>query len=477
MQWLAFSQIKSSNPQRRLEAIARLSHVHDIKAMVAVAGALTDRSPDVRLAAVQALGKFRDERCVGTLIPLLQDPDARVREAAVLALKWTGHPASVPYLVPLLRDAEAAVRSSAARALPAMGWTPESEAQQALHFVASGQFGKASALGAVAIEPLLGILSDSNATRRRDAVEALAPFRESRVIEALLQMLNDSDPGVRIAALSGLGHGENPAHAEVIARYLEDPDKNVRACAVEVVSRIRHPDPVSLLVTKLTDPEWVVRVAAVCALGASGNGAVVEPLARVLSDPDHDVREAAASALGRSRERRAIQPLVLAQLDPESGVRHAAQSALNRIDLRWATSEEARQTLGALKKASRSSNYWVRQSALDLLQRIFSICPCDPIASGHEDHASQQRGRVVKAIAGLLWDNDPLLRFAAVSSLARIGDRRALGPLSARRDDADEFVRESVAAALVQLGNEASARNEICGPAYTPLDSWAGASA
>src|SRR5258706_16483193 len=96
--WLALPQIKSSDIGRRVQAIESLSQERELKATLALIGALTDSVPRVRVAAAKAIGMSRDERCVQPLLNTLRDPHARVRETAIEALKSIGHVSAIPYL-------------------------------------------------------------------------------------------------------------------------------------------------------------------------------------------------------------------------------------------------------------------------------------------------------------------------------------------------------------------------------------------
>ncbi|MBN1583385.1 MAG: HEAT repeat domain-containing protein [Anaerolineae bacterium] len=59
--------------------------------------------------------------------------------------------------------------------------------------------------------------------------------------------------------------------------------------------------------------------------------------------------------------------------------------------------------------------------------------------------------RVGQLIAALQRDPDELVRGSAAIALGELGDRRAMGPLRAARDDAEGFVREEAAMALKEL--------------------------
>jgi len=459
MQWMALSQIKSQDAGRRLLAIQSLSRTHDVKAMLALIGALVDPVARVRVATVQAIGAFRDERCVKPLLSVLRDPEPRVREAAVISLKSIGHASAVPYLVPMLCDSVGSVRAHVAHALQFLGWIPDSELHQVHYFIAAGQYSKAAALGVSALEPLIAALSDESSSKRRAVTEALAEIDDPRATTAVAGMLEDNDPGVRLMALVVLGRTGNVAYSALVLKQLDHPDKNVRACALETLARIAYPGMFPILVGALKDPHWNVRAAAATALGRSSEPRALEPLLEALREADGDVRQVVAEAVGRLGDPRAIESLVLAQLDPDSRVRQSMSVALSQISPEWARSEEAQRTLPALKRALKADEYTIRQAAAGLLNQIFNIRQCEPALAAEVDAETRKRHRAVEMLATMLWDDDPLLRFAGVWALHQIGDPRAIAPLSAKLKDGDEFVRRAAERTLAQLGVLENARD------------------
>ena len=470
MQWLALSQIKSSDAGRRLQAIEALSQVNDTKAVVALIGALTDPVIRVRVAAVQAIGVLRDERCVQPLLSVLRDTEARVREAALVSLKTIGHVSALPYLIPFLSDPASTVRARAAAALQHFGWVPASDADRVNYHIAAGQFLKAAAVGRAALEPLLAALSDESGSRRRAVTEALCEIGDPRAIAAVGGMLEDPDSGVRVSALSALGRTRDPSFAPVLLKQLEHPDKNVRACALDALAKVGYGDIFHVLVNALKDAHWNVRVVAAASLGRSGDARALEPLLGVLRESDTDVRQVVAEAIGKLRDPRAIEPLILAQLDPDSGVRQAINKALAQIDGEWTKSGPAQRTLPALKKALKDGDYFVRQTAADLLNRIFNIRQCEPSLLADVNAETTRRERAVDVLASILWDDDPLLRFVGVWALHQIGEARAVTPISAKLQDADYCVRRAAEIAVAELGGREHVR--ALGHAAASGDIW-----
>jgi HEAT repeat protein len=469
--WLALTQIKSSDVGRRVHAIEELAQVTDLKAMLALIGALADAAPRVRVAAAQAIGLQRDQRCVQPLLAALGDPHAGVREAVIGALKSIGHRSAIPYLAPLLCDVAPGVRAHAAHALRLLGWKPENDEQEILFCIAAGRFSKAAEFGPAAVEPLLALLTDEMGSVRRSVTEALAEIDDPRAMAAIAAQLNDPDPGVRLAALNALGRARNPAHAAVVAQQLEHPHKNVRTAALEALTKIGTPDLFNLLAQGLQDRDWNVRAVAAAGLGTLGDSRAIAPLAKALQEVDGDVRQVVAEAIGRLKDPESIESLIAAQLDPNSHVRQAAGAALYQTNPEWMKSEQAQRTLPLLKRALKHEDYGVRQTAADLLHRIFNIRQCEPSLLADVDAETARRQRAVDVLASVLWDDDPLMRFAGVWALHQLRDTRAAGPISTKLKDAQPAVRRAAERALADFGAIEHARQRE-GRAVHASEDW-----
>lgn len=447
--WLALSQIKSSDVGRRVKAIEELSEISDLKAMLALIGALADSVPRVRIAAAQAIAVQRDERCVQPLLAALRDPHAGVREAIIEALKAIGHKSAIPYLAPLLCDGAPNVRAHAAHALRALGWKAENDEQEALFCIAAGRFAKAAEFGGVAVAPLIRLLADESGSVRRASIEALAEIHDPRGQAAIAGRLSDPDTGVCLVALNALGRSRDASFAPGVRPFLTHADKNLRGAALEALIKMSVPDLFQILVKALKDEHWNIRSVAAAAMGAQGDRRAITPLAAALRvDDDNDVRQVMVEALGRMRDPNAIEPLILAQLDTNRTVRQAAATALFQTDREWAKSDAAQRALPAVKRALKHEDYGVRQIAGDLLNRHFNIRQCQPALLADGDAESVRRERAVDVLASMLWDEDTLIRLACVRALQQIGEPRAAGPVATRLQDPEPMVRRAAERAL-----------------------------
>src|SRR5881409_1531382 len=128
---------------------------------------------------------------------------------------------------------------------------------------------------------------------------------------------------------------------------------------------------------------------------------VAEQIA-ALKDEDWAIREEAASALGSCRDTRAVIPLVAALRDPDRAVRDAAIAALTAIG-------EA--SVPALAGCLADRDLTLQESAASILAVIADA-------------------RVVDPLIASLDSPDWIVRMHAAKALGRIGDPKAVKPLS-----------------------------------------------
>jgi HEAT repeat protein len=147
---LAFTQLKSGEPEERAEAIKILGAAAYAPAVPLLAELVESADPGTRYLAAMALSKIGDEAesAVPSLLIALRADDMFLRVATISALIAIGLPA-VPGLIRALFDENAAVRRASAKALGKIGCKD-------------------------AINPLKVAVKDTDAGARRMAEEALS---------------------------------------------------------------------------------------------------------------------------------------------------------------------------------------------------------------------------------------------------------------------------------------------------------------
>lgn len=452
MHWWTLQQVKSKNPDARQRAAEKLAEQPSPEIIPLLTGLLSDGESAVRKAAVQTLGKVDSEVVVALIVPLLRDPVFDVRAAAAEALKIRRHSTAIGPLKDALVDPVGIVRGLAAQALDAQGWRPDDEVEEAMRAVARGEWDHASRLGVAAIKPLTAVLQGEEIGLVRQAVlKALSKIKAESITGILIGALKDVDATVRTEAAISLGQAGDVTAVEPLIAVLNDPHHRVQAAAAGALSRIGDARSIEPLSRLLPAGHWEVRMAAAEALSNIGDARVIEPLIGAMQDRDKDVRMMVAQALGQLRNTLAVEPLILALIDPEEGVRQAATISLKLLDRNWEKSAAARRILPQIDAALSHREYWVRQSAATLLVQITQIQSDEPSLANVSARNKQYRQMAYDTLIGLLDDEDRDFRMAAAEGLGRIGDARAIGPLTARLKDDDQRVRGVAAGTLQKL--------------------------
>jgi HEAT repeat protein len=209
-----FAQLKSSDQEKRREAVMELSLVGGNAATSALLSALSDPSSRVRAAAAAAiaergevpavpalaaclagdkdafvrktaayaLGRFRGIDRTAALIAALNDKDPEVQGAAAVSLGDHADSAAVVALLTALSDKSAFVRAQAARAL--------------------GVNGSAATR---AVPALVGLMtSDPDNEVKRQIATALGSIGDRSALPALERATHDKDPYLAQAALEAI---------------------------------------------------------------------------------------------------------------------------------------------------------------------------------------------------------------------------------------------------------------------------------
>jgi len=415
---------------------------------------LKSRIAQIRLNTVKQIAKKGGQEAVECLAMMVTDPDLEVRRAVVQSLSGSQDKQGQATLLIALRDSDRDLRLRAAKALEAAGWKPSNDEQSVWRAVAYGEFLRAADFGTFAVEPLITELQDPHSPHRLDAIHSLGRMGDSRAIKPLLAAVSDRDPNIRLAAIDALNGVGEPDVVTSLINALKDPSKNVRAVAAAALGSAGDATAVEPLLAVLPDEDWAVRKAAGDALARLRDKRAVEPIIALMNDPDQDVRETAVNALGEIRDRSAVQCLVNALVDPQMSVRTLAASALRKVDAKWEHLDQALLAIPRLKIALRSNDYWVRQSATEVLGKLEKSQATAPQWDETDTNTTAVRvrqqvalGVLVKAIS----DHDPVLRLAASEALGRSADRRMIPPLVSALADPKPWVRHAAAVALNKL--------------------------
>ncbi|HSS22469.1 MAG TPA: HEAT repeat domain-containing protein [Pyrinomonadaceae bacterium] len=314
------------------------------------------------------------------------------------------------------------------------------------------------------VEALIAKLEDSDEKLRVAVCDCLGWIGDRKAVDSLIARFSDTTK-VQEASILSLGQLGGEQALSVLIGKLEDADPTLResaAWALGWIADVRSVDP---LVGTLDDNEIKVRQAVIKALGRSGVSHVVPLIiSRLVSEHD-DERAMAAWALGRFGDVTAIEPLIQALKDKSSAVRAAAVSALGRFrDIQHTSvlmscledGDSNVQSTAALALG------WVRDSKA--VDRLIAKLPTGADVSKAAIQSLGKIGdaRAVAPLITMLDDGDLNVQGLAIDALMKIGEDKANTPLIAKLKDDNPNIRKGAACALGTLGDVETVKR-LCG--------------
>ncbi|MFQ5520302.1 MAG: HEAT repeat domain-containing protein, partial [Candidatus Methylomirabilia bacterium] len=364
----------------RKAMIKALGRIGSARAVGALTAALGDEAADVGEAAQRAL---LEVGAAEPLIAALADEQGRVLRGLVRVLGQMGDAQAVEPLIGILGDTDWQVRKEAAEALDRLGWQPDRGVAGVSYRIAKGQWGKCSQIGAPAVELLIAALEDERGDVRVGAARALGRIGDARAVEPLIGILGDTDWQVRRVAAEALDRlGWQPDRSEAGARYWMAKGQWDECVAMGAPA-------VEPLITMLGAEDRGVRKAAAEVLGRMGEVRAVEPLIVALGD----VRAAAAQALGILGDGRAVEPLIAALGDEDGDAPEAVIEALGRLG-------DAR-AVEPLIVALENQNYEVREASAGALGRLGDARAVEPLIARLWDVQLAVRIRVADVLVAM----------------------------------------------------------------------------
>jgi HEAT repeat protein len=377
---------------------------------------LAEGSPLVRLRVVEAIGRIQDPADAPRLYPLLAGKDRRVAREAIFALGQLGNPDAVQHLLK--------ARSGIAEET----------------MLVAGALGKLG--GDSAVVALVDMLRDFSGGVRKEAALALWRVKDGNAANALLLSIHDPDPGVARAAIYALEKQDVfPRTCSAVEACLENTDPAIRATAARTLGKLKCEASAHALIRVLADEDVSVVVNAARALGEIKAKDAVNPLGRMLgSHGSHHVRAQAAASLGEIKDKNARDALSQGLLDRSTMVRIQSIRAMAL-------------TLGA------KSEMYIEQMRADgsRLVRAEAI-EC----YGHAGLSDRTKELVEIARD----DKDPMMRVAAIRSLAKLNKPDIAPQLVAYLLDPDFTVAEAAVSAMAELKYR-DAIDDLVGAYYT----------
>lgn len=226
------------------------------------------------------------------------------------------------------------------------------------------------------------------------------------------------------------------------------------------INKLREQGKVPELIQALSDRRRLNDYERVCAVAASalasvGDARAVEPLIALVSDSDWHVQKNAIFALGRLRDERAFEPVkdelmkqpqddfaigALIEIDPARAVQLFLSEGSHRFDLDRASHDLRSRSI---------------QSDKALCAALATLISMDP-GQRHLAIASMVSlgdRRAVGPLSALLMHGEPRAREASAIALGQLGDPRALEPLLMAFTDGEKAVRSRAAAAVNEIAD------------------------
>lgn len=400
--------LKRTPEQDRGNAAYSLEHEPDLKALPILLGALKDPDPYIRESVIHSLDYYDKEPMEAELASVLaRDADARVREAAAGAL-YACSTNAISALINALNDPAARVREQAALSLGRLGATE-------------------------AIAPLAALLAaDDNVKVRIQAASALGEMRDEAVLAHLIAHINDQQAPVRRKVADALGEAGHEQALAPLASMLKDADAEVRERAAWALAsatafgEVDGSNIVPCLLDALDDQNVTTRCHAMRALGNIQGRDALPPLLTRLKDENGEIRAAAVQAVASIDKMGSIRHLVSALRDSDADVRRSAARTLEFIEPDERLSAAIKREIFDIVSDSKT-DFVVRCSLLEGM-------------AGDPDAAP--------VLIGNLLDESKWVREAAAKALGARPDDRALKPLIAALNDAEDCVRAQAALAL-----------------------------
>jgi HEAT repeat protein len=274
-----------------------------------------------------------------------------------------------------------------------------------------------ASLGAAAVPALITAFASRNKETRATAAEIISSFGTDAV-GPLMQALTDTRSDVSCGAASVLGRLGDRRAVPALVAMLQGNGGGTGPAAAEALGYLGDAASVDALIKALTSPDSDLQSGAARALGYIGDERAISSLIEALGSEDFSLRRIAIDALTGMGEA-SIPNLSEALLHSERGVRSGAAECFAQMGYVPETEQEQINLLVAneewLEITRRGS------SAVDVLV-YFVDDANEEVRVGAITALGKVGGpRAAGTLAGLLADNDPLVRRKAMGLLAGMG--------------------------------------------------------
>ena len=410
---------------------------------------------------------------IGNIKKLLDAPDEELRVKGLGCLKGLEGDSAIDLLISSLGDNSWRVRKIAvellsgfmdrAKILPFLIDCLRSEDNAGLRNAAVEIFEN---IGAGAVDTLLLYIADDDHDLRKQVVDILGNIGDKKVTPYLIRSLSDPDENVKSAAAENLGKIGDDEAVRSLIDALKKEDLLLQFSALEALCRIGRAVPIEEIKPLLDNP--LLRKASLEVLGMSGDIDALPMLISGLEARSKSTKEAAVVSVVQlvesldARDRaisliaggRGVLPeLISSCLTPDNIM--VAVSALKLLG--WVKSVES---IPAMLQLAIDDE--ISPVVVDVIREMGPAAEKELIESyaGSPDEIKPLiclllgelgSAEAVDLLIGELGSDIGHVRHSSASSLAKIGDKRAIGPIIAMLDDPYVDVQSAAVQAVSAL--------------------------
>nr|MDQ3805458.1 HEAT repeat domain-containing protein [Acidobacteriota bacterium] len=391
---------------------------------------LLESSDTGRVDAARALSGLGSRRAVPPMITALKSQDADLRHAAIAALGQIGDDRALPHLLEAAKEGEDDLAS----------WF----AIDAL----------ANFKDARVVPVLQGLLKDANTLLRQPVVEALKKLGHLQAAVAfLIEAVRDTDWETRMHAAEALRYVNDERVVPPLIEALRDIDSLVRYYAADALGRQGDERAVDALIGALRGKDGLGGPAALEALWKIGGEKAIAAIAGALESTDTQLANTAASVLAERGDARAVDHLLDALLSPERRdwrVVSAFQSVKDRRAFGPLLNllKDKKESASIRKWAARALGHFGDAAAAPALAAALGEAQADIHEAAVEALGKIGGEGVVAPLLGALRNGSPLVSWNAATALGKFEDTVLREGLTLALAHGDAFVRQRAARAV-----------------------------
>jgi serine/threonine-protein kinase len=257
-------------------------------------------------------------------------------------------------------------------------------------------------------------------------LDVIAAQKARFSVRELLGAAYTQEASERTGLFKIIGEIADESSIDDLISRIEGKDPVARLHIINVLARFNTPRVQHAIQKQLKDNSKFIRAAALAALSRMDGPFDVAQLVSMLRDPELEVQNKAIDVVIKANHPDTVKFLVDVLKDENEYARRAAVEVLNAVG----TSK----TVKYLLEVIADSDWWVRTRAADALGKIGGP-------------------RVVDAVLALVKDDNQDIRRAAIEILNQTKDERAVAQLIDATRDRDWWVSERAVDALAEIGS------------------------